>query len=160
SAARAKISQRSECKSRNLPRGWFDCAAGRRFVFHRLRSATRLRNCESSWGHAECNRALWPSEFVLVRFILETLKDATLVPAQAVQISQGGPFVFVVKSDNSVELRPVNPGQRQQGDLTVIESGVKRDETVVVTGQLALAPGAKIAPQPYAPQAPAAPDRT
>src|SRR5881392_190591 len=106
------------------------------------------------------DRALWPSEFVLVRFILDTLKDATLVPAQAVQISQGGPFVFVVKSDNSVELRPVNPGQRQQGDLTVIESGVKRDETVVVTGQLALAPGAKIAPQPYAPQAPAAPDRT
>src|SRR6476659_5113279 len=106
------------------------------------------------------DRSLWPSEFVLVRFILDTLKDATLVPAQAVQISQAGPFVFVVKSDNSVELRPVTPGQRQQGDLTVIESGVKPDETVVVTGQLALAPGAKIAPQPYAPQAPAAPDRT
>src|SRR5438046_4797128 len=106
------------------------------------------------------DRALWPSEFVRVRFILETLKDATLVPAQAVQISQGGPFVFVVKSDNSVELRPVNPGQRQQGDLTVIESGVKPDETVVVTGQLALAPGAKIAPKPYVPQAPPAPDRT
>src|SRR5436190_4163922 len=98
------------------------------------------------------DRALWPSEFVLVRFILETIKDATLVPAQAVQISQGGPFVFVVKSDNTVELRPVTPGQRQQGDLTVIESGVKPDETVVVTGQLALAPGAKIAPQPYTAQ--------
>ena len=106
------------------------------------------------------DRALWPSEFVLVRFILDTLKDATLVPAQAVQISQGGPFVFVVKSDNSVELRPVTPGQRQEGDLTVIESGVKPDETVVVTGQLALSPGAKIAPQPYAPQALATPDRT
>jgi len=106
------------------------------------------------------DRALWPSEFVLVRFILDTLKDATLVPSQAVQISQGGPFVFVVKSDNTVELRPVTPGQRQQGDLTVIESGVKPDETVVVTGQLALSPGAKIAPQPYAPQTPAAPDRT
>jgi membrane fusion protein, multidrug efflux system len=106
------------------------------------------------------DRALWPSEFVLVRFILDTLKDATLVPAQAVQISQGGPFVFVVKADNTVELRPVTPGQRQQGDLTVIENGVKPDETVVVTGQLALSPGAKIAPQPYAPQTPAAPDRT
>ena len=106
------------------------------------------------------DRALWPSEFVLVRFILDTLKDATLVPAQAVQISQGGPFVFVVKSDNTVELRPVTPGQRQQGDLTVIESGVKPDETVVVTGQLALAPGAKIAPQPYVSQTPSTPDRT
>jgi multidrug efflux pump subunit AcrA (membrane-fusion protein) len=56
-----------------------------------------------------------------------------------------------MKPDNTVELRPVTPGQRQQGDLTVIESGLKPDETVVVTGQIALSPGAKIAPQPYAP---------
>ena len=95
------------------------------------------------------DRALWPSEFVRVRFILDTLKNATLVPAEAVQVSQSGPFVFVVKPDNTVDLRPVKPGQRQEGDLTVVESGVKPDETVVVTGQLALAPGAKVAPQPY-----------
>jgi len=101
------------------------------------------------------DRALWPSEFVRVRFILDMLKDATLVPSQAVQVSQSGPFVFVVKTDNTVELRPVTPGQPQQGDLTVIESGVKPDETVVVTGQLALSPGAKIAPQPYAAKSPA-----
>jgi len=106
------------------------------------------------------DRALWPSEFVRVRFILDTLKNATLVPTQAVQVSQGGPFVFVVKADNTVELRPVTPGQRQQGDLTVIQDGVKRDETVVVTGQLALSPGAKIAPQPYAAQTPNASDRS
>src|SRR5215831_16771373 len=97
------------------------------------------------------DRALWPSEFVRVRFILDILRDATLVPSQAVQVSQSGPFVFVVKPDNTVDLRPVTPGQRQHGDLTVVENGVKPDETVVVTGQLALAPGAKIAPQPYAP---------
>jgi multidrug efflux system membrane fusion protein len=100
------------------------------------------------------DRALWPSEFVRVRFILDTLKNATLVPSQAVQVSQSGPFVFVVKSDSTVDLRPVKPGQRQEGDLTVIESGVKPDETVVVTGQLALAPGAKVAPQPYAAPSP------
>jgi membrane fusion protein, multidrug efflux system len=100
------------------------------------------------------DRALWPSEFVRVRFILDTLKNAALVPAQAVQVSQSGPFVFVVKPDNTVELRPVKPGQRQEGDLTVVENGVKPDETVVVTGQLALAPGAKVAPQPYATPSP------
>jgi multidrug efflux system membrane fusion protein len=100
------------------------------------------------------DRALWPSEFVRVRFILDTLKNATLVPAEAVQVSQSGPFVFVVKPDNTVDLRPVKPGQRQEGDLTVIESGVKPDETVVVTGQLSLAPGAKVAPQPYAAPSP------
>lgn len=100
------------------------------------------------------DRALWPSEFVRVRFILDMLKNATLVPSQAVQVSQSGSFVFVVKPDNTVDLRPVKPGQRQEGDLTVIESGVKPDETVVVTGQLALAPGAKVAPQPYAAPSP------
>jgi multidrug efflux system membrane fusion protein len=95
------------------------------------------------------DRAFWPSEFVRVRFILDTIKDARLVPSQAVQISQSGPFVFVMKPDNTVELRPVKPGQRQDGDLTVVESGVEPDETVVVTGQLALAPGTKVEPKPY-----------
>jgi membrane fusion protein, multidrug efflux system len=104
------------------------------------------------------DRALWPSEFVRVRFILDNIKDARLVPAQAVQISQSGPFVFVVKADNTVDLRPVKPGQRQDGDLTVIESGVEPNETVVVTGQLALAPGTKIDPKPYAPNSPADPN--
>jgi membrane fusion protein, multidrug efflux system len=101
------------------------------------------------------DRALWPSEFVRVRFILDLIKNATLVPSQAVQISQSGPFVFVVKPDNTVELRPVKPGQRQDGDLTVIETGVKPNEAVVVTGQLALGPGTKVDPKPYnAPTAP------
>lgn len=106
------------------------------------------------------DRALWPMEFVRVRFILDILNNATLVPSQAVQISQSGPFVFVVKPDNTVELRPVTPGQPQQGDLTVIEKGVKSGETVVVTGQLALSPGAKVAPQPYAAQTPGPSDRS
>ncbi len=102
------------------------------------------------------DRALWPSEFVRVRFILDKLKDANLVPSQAVQISQGGPFVFVVKPDNTVDLRQVKPGQRQDGDTQVIEDGLKAGETVVVIGQLALAPGTKVEPKPYNP--PAAPN--
>ena len=99
--------------------------------------------------------ALWPSEFVRVRFILDTIKDAKLVPSQAVQISQSGPFVFVVKPDKTVDLRKIKPGQRQDGDMTVIESGVDVGETVVVTGQLALGPGTKVEPQPYNPVNPA-----
>ena len=97
------------------------------------------------------DRAFWPSEFVRVRFILDKIENARLVPSQAVQISQRGPFVFVMKPDNTVELRPVKPGQRQDGDLTVIESGVDSNETVVVTGQLALAPGTKVDPKEYSP---------
>jgi multidrug efflux system membrane fusion protein len=97
------------------------------------------------------DHGFWPMEFVRVRFILDLIKDAPLVPAQAVQVSQSGPFVFVVKEDHTVELRPVKPGQRQDHDLTVIEGGVKPGETIVITGQLALAPGMKVEPKPYNP---------
>ncbi len=100
---------------------------------------------------ANPDHAFWPSEFVRVRFILDTLKDANLVPSQTVQISQSGPFVFVVKPDNTVDLRQVKPGQRQDGDTQVIEDGLKPGETVVVIGQLALAPGTKVEPKPYNP---------
>ena len=99
-------------------------------------------------------RSLWPSEFVRVRFILDKLKDAILVPSQAVQISQSGPFVFVVKPDNTADLRQVKPGQRQDGDTQVIEDGLTAGETVVVTGQLALAPGIRVDPKPYNPSVP------
>ncbi len=100
------------------------------------------------------DHGLWPSEFVRVRFILDKLKDAALVPSQAVQISQSGQFVFVLKPDNTVDLRQVKPGQRQEGDTIVIQSGLKAEETVVVTGQLALAPGTKVDPKPYNPPGP------
>src|SRR5207253_5375558 len=95
------------------------------------------------------DHACWPSEFVRVRFILDTVKDARLVSSQAVQISQSGPFIFVLKPDNTVDLRSVKPGRRQGGDLMVVESGIQPGETVVVTGQLALAPGTKVDPKPY-----------
>jgi membrane fusion protein, multidrug efflux system len=89
------------------------------------------------------DRALWPSQFVRARLILETLKDSKLVPSGAVQIGQNGPYVFVVKDDSTLELRQVRPGQRH-GDLTVVTEGVKADERVVVSGQLQLTPGAKV----------------
>jgi multidrug efflux system membrane fusion protein len=92
------------------------------------------------------DRALWPSQFVRARLILETLKDSKLVPSSAVQIGQNGPYVFVVKDDSTLELRQVRPGQRH-GDLTVVIEGVNAGERVVVSGQLQLAPGAKVSVQ-------------
>jgi multidrug efflux system membrane fusion protein len=89
------------------------------------------------------DRALWPSQFVRVRLILDVLKDAPMVPSGAVQIGQNGPYVFVVKPDSTLDLRPVKPGQAH-GDETVISEGVKPGEMVVVSGQLQLSPGAKV----------------
>lgn len=93
------------------------------------------------------DHALWPSQFVRVRLILDVLKDAKLVPSTAVQIGQNGPYVFVVKPDSTLELRKVSPGQVQD-DLTVVNEGLKEGETVVVSGQLQLAPGAKVVVKP------------
>lgn len=90
------------------------------------------------------DRLFWPGQFVNVRILLDSLKDAVLVPNDALQIGANGPSIFIVKPDNTVELRLVKPGQRQGADL-VISEGLKADETVVTTGQLGLAPGTKVA---------------
>jgi len=90
------------------------------------------------------DRGLWPSQFVQVRLILDQLKDAKLVPNGAVQVGQNGPYVFVVKKDSTLDLRQVKPGQRQDGNLTVIKEGLEPGEIVVVRGQLQLAPGTKV----------------
>jgi multidrug efflux system membrane fusion protein len=85
----------------------------------------------------------WPGQFVNVRLVLATQKNAVLIPNQATQISQTGPFVYVIKPDSTADLRPVTLGQRQ-GDDVVITQGVAAGESVVVTGQMTLAPGLKV----------------
>jgi multidrug efflux system membrane fusion protein len=86
---------------------------------------------------------LWPGQFVNVMLVLRTLKDAVLVPSQAVQLSQQGPFVFVVKSDMTVESRLVTSGVAHGSDV-VITKGLAPQERVVTSGQLRLVPGAKV----------------
>jgi len=101
-------------------------------------------------------RRLWPGRFVKVRLVLATLPAAIVVPAGAPQMSAKGPFVYVVKDDDTAELRPVTPGQRQ-ADLVVIEQGIKPGERVVVNGQLGVTPGGKVrVEEPQGAAAPAA----
>ncbi len=100
------------------------------------------------------DRRLWPGQFVNVRLVLATLPEAVLVPAAAPQDSSKGPFVYVVNQDSTAELRPVKLGQRQ-GDLVVVEQGIKAGERVVLTGQLGVMPGAKVQVVPGAPGGPA-----
>src|SRR3984893_11465560 len=86
---------------------------------------------------------LWPGRFVNVRLILAMVPGAVLVPAASPQDSAKGPFVYVVKEDSTAEPRPVKLGQRQ-GDLIVIEQGLKSGERVIINGQMAVAPGGKV----------------
>lgn len=92
---------------------------------------------------ANAGRQLWPGAFVQVSVELTTDVNALVVPAVAVQTSQDGQFVYVVKPDRTVEMRPVRV-DRQQGDQAVLSSGVSAGETVVTDGQLRLTPGARV----------------
>ncbi len=87
--------------------------------------------------------ALWPGQFVTAVLTLDTIQNATVIPAEAVQAGQQGPFVYVVKADNTVENRPVSVG-RTFGKRTLVEKGVAPGDTVVTDGQLRLFPGAQI----------------
>jgi multidrug efflux system membrane fusion protein len=90
--------------------------------------------------------ALWPGQFVQTKLTVNTLVHATLVPAQAIQASQTGDFVFVVTPEATVQKRAVVAGLSQRG-LTVIESGIKPGDTVVTDGQMRLTDGAKVTVQ-------------
>ncbi len=90
------------------------------------------------------DRGLWPGQYVNVRTILETRKNATVIPSQAISMGQEGPYVYVMRSDHYVELRQVTIAQRE-GDVTIIEKGVNPGETVVLEGQINLNPGVQVA---------------
>ena len=94
------------------------------------------------------DRHFWPGQFVHVRLVLFEKKDALLVPNQAVQIGQQGPYVYVLKHDDQknldlAEMRPITPGQKQ-GDLVVIDKGLNAGERVIVSGQMMVMPGAPV----------------
>jgi multidrug efflux system membrane fusion protein len=86
---------------------------------------------------------LWPGQFVNVAMRLTAHPNATVVPSQSVQTGQAGKYLFVVKPDETAELRPVVAGETVNGE-TVIEKGVAPGDTVVTDGQLLLAPGSKV----------------
>lgn len=89
------------------------------------------------------DKLLWPGEFINATLILTQRPDAIVVPAQAVESGQNGPYVYIVKADQTAEVRPVTPGDTI-GQETIIEKGVQPGETVVTDGQLRLLPGAKV----------------
>jgi multidrug efflux system membrane fusion protein len=86
---------------------------------------------------------LWPGQFVNALLRLHTLPGAVVVPTAAIQTGQSGQFVFVVKQDQTADLRPIVAGLSLD-HRTVIRQGIEAGETVVTDGQLRLVPGAKI----------------
>ncbi len=111
------------------------------FIDNTVDKTTGTILCKATYTNE--SKRLWPGLFVNVVMQLSTQPNAILVSSQAVQTSQEGQIVFVVKPDLTVEIRPVEVGRSINGDV-IITKGLKPGERVVTDGQLRLVPGALV----------------
>jgi multidrug efflux system membrane fusion protein len=111
------------------------------FVDNKVDTSTGTIRLKATFKNAD--RRLWPGRFANVTLILGRETDCIMIPDRAVQSTQNGPSVFVVKSDQTVELRPISIRRSVDGQ-TIVEKGIASGDTVVTDGQLRLAPGASV----------------
>jgi multidrug efflux system membrane fusion protein len=89
------------------------------------------------------DNSLWPGQFVQVVLTLSELTNAVVVPSQAVQAGQSGQFIYVVKADQTVEIRTIKTGIAFKNEI-IVQNGLNAGETVVTDGQLRLVAGSKV----------------
>jgi membrane fusion protein, multidrug efflux system len=111
------------------------------FIDNTVDKATGTILCKGTFINE--HKRLWPGLFVNVVVKLATQPHTVLVPSQAIQTSQEGQIVFVVKPDMTVEVRPVEVGHNIDGEI-IVKKGLKPGEQVVTDGQLRLIAGAKV----------------
>jgi len=111
------------------------------FIDNTVDQSTGTINLKATFLNQD--RRLWPGQFVDVVLRLTRIPRAVVIPNEAIQAGQTGPSVFVVKPDDTAEVRPIVPGLRAGGE-TVVEQGVSAGERVVTDGQLRLAPGVQV----------------
>jgi multidrug efflux system membrane fusion protein len=92
---------------------------------------------------ANTDDQLWPGEFVRVRVALDTQKGAVTVPPVALQRGPQGLYAWVIKTDNTVEQRPLE-ATPVSDDVAIVTKGLSPDERVVVNGQYRLQPGSRV----------------
>ena len=93
---------------------------------------------------ANDDEGLFPNQFVNIQLLVDTLHDVTTIPTSAVQRGAPGTFVYLVKADDTVTVRPVKLGP-SAGERVAVESGLAPGDKVVVDGADKLKEGAKIA---------------
>jgi membrane fusion protein, multidrug efflux system len=86
---------------------------------------------------------LWPGQYVNARVLLRTERSALTLPTAAVQLGPNGPFTYVVKSDSTVEVRPLKIGD-ESGGMTVVKDGLSLNERVVTSNQYHLQQGVHV----------------
>ena len=113
-----------------------------RVVDNQVDQQTGTVKLKAEFPNAELQ--LWPGQFVNIRLLIDTLKQVVVIPTGAVQRGPNGTFVYVVKDDETVAMRPVQV-QKQDETQTVVASGLEPPERVVTSGFARLADGSKIA---------------
>jgi len=91
------------------------------------------------------NNELWPNQFVNIHLLLETRKNATVIPTAAVQRGPQGQYVFAVKPDKTVEVRPVTIATTE-GNVAEVASGIAPNDMVVTDGQDKLQNNSRVEP--------------
>ena len=92
---------------------------------------------------ANTHNTLWPGQYVNARVLVRTDRNALTLPTSAVQLGPNGPFTYVIKSDSTVEVRPLTLGDESDG-MTVIRSGIALNERVVTSNQYRLQSGVHV----------------
>ncbi len=130
---------------RATPPGSAKPAVGRlTFVNNTVDPTTGTIQLKATFNNAE--NVLWPGQYMEVVLTL-TSEPAVVVPSQAVQPGQQGPYVFVVKEDSTVQPRPIEVGRRLATE-TIVTRGLAAGERVVTDGQLRLMPGSRVEIKP------------
>jgi multidrug efflux system membrane fusion protein len=111
-------------------------------IDNRIDQATGTLHLKAQFANQK--ETLWPGELVKVRLIVRMEKNAVTVPATSIQLGPSGDYVFVIKPDDTVEIRAVEVAQTQQ-NVAVIRKGLAAGERIVVAGQYRLDQGTKVA---------------
>ncbi|MBQ0718472.1 MAG: efflux RND transporter periplasmic adaptor subunit, partial [Sulfitobacter litoralis] len=94
---------------------------------------------------ANPDQILLPGQFTSVKFLLDLIVNATVVPRKALIIEKGGSFVYVMRTDSIAEKRFVQPGVEFENSV-IIERGLSVGENVIIEGQHKIHPGDKVKP--------------
>ncbi|MBX9569839.1 MAG: efflux RND transporter periplasmic adaptor subunit [Candidatus Obscuribacterales bacterium] len=114
------------------------------FVDNAVQTTTGTIKLKGTFDNEDAH--LWPGQFVNVSLHLTTLKNVVVVPKEAVQVGQQGQYVFVIKPDNGVEVRPVSVNRTYE-KLALITAGLLGSEQVVTDGQVQLSPTSTVTVQ-------------
>lgn len=114
------------------------------FIDNQIDQQTGTLRLKATFANAD--EMLWPGQFVDVRLVVEMRRNAVTVPARTVQRGPDGEFIFVVRADNTAEMRKVQVLEQEEG-VAVIDTGLSAGERVVVDGQYRLENGTSVKEQ-------------